>query len=558
MKRLLDRRALTAAVVAGAASQGAAIGLIATATWLVVRAADRPPLSALAVAIAAVRAFALLRGVLRYAERLAGHDAALRSLADLRVRVYAALAGGPALRDRHTGELLTDAVSEVDAVTDLVVRSLLPAGSALLVSVGAVVGLGLASPGTAGLVAAGLLVGGLLVPAAASWQARRSMVRTQSARAELSVATIDLLQGAADLAVAGATPAARRTAEQAGDRLAARQRSTPAYGATALTLLVSGMSALAVLATTHSAVLTLTTLALFEVCAPLPAAARHWTQARAALRRVGDLLDTEPVARPAFPARGTLEVTGLRVEYDGWPALRAVDLRLEPGRRIAVVGASGSGKSTLLAALVGFVPRAAGSVRIGGVPVADCDLPATVGGVLADAHVFHASIGDNVRLADPSASDEEVNAALRRARLGDWVASLPSGLATVVGEDAALLSGGQRQRLLLARALLADPPILLLDEPSEGLDSATADAVLADLLAATAERTTVLVTHRLAGLDAVDEVVLVDGGVIVQRGPHRQLLDNPGPYRDLWLAQHRNLNAPAAVNPPDQAVSAKS
>jgi ABC-type multidrug transport system fused ATPase/permease subunit len=256
-----------------------------------------------------------------------------------------------------------------------------------------------------------------------------------------------------------------------------------------------------------------------------------------------------------------VEVTGLRVEYDGRPALRDVDLRLEPGRRIAVVGASGSGKSTLLAALVGFVPTAAGSVRIGGVPIADCDLPATVGGVLADAHVFHASIADNVRLAAPDASDEAVHRALHQARLADWVDGLPAGAATVVGEDAALLSGGQRQRLLLARALLADPPILLLDEPSEGLDAATAEAVLADLLAATAERTdriTVLVTHRLTGLDAVDEVVLVDGGAVLERGPHQQLLERPGPYRDLWLAQTRNLDRPPAVNPPDQAVMAKS
>jgi ATP-binding cassette subfamily C protein/ATP-binding cassette subfamily C protein CydC/ATP-binding cassette subfamily C protein CydCD len=161
----------------------------------------------------------------------------------------------------------------------------------------------------------------------------------------------------------------------------------------------------------------------------------------------------------------------------------------------------------------------------------------TVGGVLADAHVFHTSIADNVRLARPEASDAEVAAALSRAALTDWVATLPEGAATLVGEDAGLLSGGQRQRLLLARALLADRPILLLDEPSEGLDPATADALLDDLLTVTAGRTTVLVTHRLTGLEPVEEVLLLDAGRIVARGRHADLLSRPGPYRDLWLAE---------------------
>lgn len=241
--------------------------------------------------------------------------------------------------------------------------------------------------------------------------------------------------------------------------------------------------------------------------------------------------------------------------------MRDVALQLRPGQRIALVGASGSGKSSLLAALVGMAPYS-GTITIGGIPAAECDLPACISGVLADAHVFHASIAENVRIGRPDATDRQVTAALRRAALWDWVATLPDGLATVVGEDAALLSGGQRQRLLLARALLADPPVLLLDEPSEGLDAATADAVLRDVLAATADRATILVSHRPSGLESVDEVLVLDDGRIVARGrydevsadrsrrPHRGGMRPTARSDDPTPANHRRIHTVSAVDAP--------
>jgi thiol reductant ABC exporter CydC subunit len=499
---VIPRRALLRSILASAISDAAAIGLIATATWMIVRAADRPPLSALALGIAGVRAFAMIRGSFRYVERLASHDAALRALADLRVRVYAALSG----RERHSGALLATAVGEVDAVTDLVVRSLIPAGSAAFVAAGTLAWIFQMSVAAGALVAAGLLVAGIVLPLFAR---RRNDADVQ---AEVAESTVDVLAGAADLAVAGASASALRTAEIAGHRLADRQRRAPAYGITALVMLCSGLAALGVLATTHSAVLTLATLAIFEICQPLPAAAQHYAQSRASLRRVAELLD-----RPAnsttgrTEARGVLDVRNLSVDYGDGPVLHDISLELPPGRRIALVGASGSGKSSLLAALLGLVPYS-GTITIGGIPAAECDLPKCISGVIADAHVFHASIADNLRVGRPDASDAMIADALRRAALSDWISILPDGLSTVVGEDAALLSGGQRQRLLLARALLADPPILLLDEPYEGLDPATADAVMRDVLAATADRTTILVTHRPIGLESVDEVLLLDAG----------------------------------------------
>jgi ABC-type transport system involved in cytochrome bd biosynthesis fused ATPase/permease subunit len=210
--------------------------------------------------------------------------------------------------------------------------------------------------------------------------------------------------------------------------------------------------------------------------------------------------------------------------------VRGVDLELPPGRRVAVIGASGAGKSTLLAAIARFVVPERGGILLGGADlgrVPEAELRRTVSGALQDAHVFHTSVRNNLLPARPGATDEQLHDALRRAGLLDWVLSLPERLETVVGSDGDRLSGGQRRRLVLARALLAAPPVLLLDEPTEGLDPATADAVLADVLAAGRGSSLVLVTHRTAGLEAMDEVLVMDGGRIVRRGAPRAVLGLP-------------------------------
>lgn len=183
-------------------------------------------------------------------------------------------------------------------------------------------------------------------------------------------------------------------------------------------------------------------------------------------------------------------------------------------------------------------------MRLNGRPVQDYDgddVRAVVTGVTQDAHLFHTSIRENLRLARPDASDDDLLAALGTARLRDWVESLPGGLDTMVGESGGQVSGGQRQRLALARALLFDPPVVLLDEPTEGLDPRTADDLMTDLLASTRGRTTVVVTHRLAGLDAVDEIVVMDAGRVVQRGTHAELVAADGAYQDLWWASRPAL-----------------
>lgn len=544
--RLVGVRALLLALGAAVLADLAGVTLIGTATWLLVRAAQRPELIALSLGIVGVRAAAMVRGLGRYGERLTGHDAALGALAGLRDRVYRALAARPPTEQRSS-DALGAVVQDADAVQDLVVRCVIPIVDALVVAIASVTVIWLLSPAAGPIVAVGLVVAVAVVPALAGLRSRRSDRLIATERANLLAHVVDLLRGAAELSVAGAGTAARTSVADAAARLSARQRLTPAHGATAIILAIAGCTMVGTLMVSGSStdgitavVLALVTLAVFEVCTPLPAAARQLARIASSTRRLSDLTAATPTpARHEQPRSSlpdlTLRDMTVRYGHDDMPALTGVDLHVPPGHRVAIVGASGSGKTTLLAAIARFVDPASGTITLGGTDLAawpDGALRGTVGGVLSGAHVFHDTIAANLRIGRPDATDAELAAVATRVRLRTWIEALPAGWQTVLGEDAALASGGQRQRLLLARALLADPKILLLDEPTEGLDAETADAILADILAT--NRSVILVTHRLAGLANFDEVILLDGGRIQQRGQHDDLVHEPGPYQDMW------------------------
>ncbi|HET6623439.1 MAG TPA: ABC transporter ATP-binding protein, partial [Gaiellaceae bacterium] len=269
------------------------------------------------------------------------------------------------------------------------------------------------------------------------------------------------------------------------------------------------------------ATLALLALSSFDAVAPLPAAARELSRTLSAGRRVLELADREPAvtdpARPLPGRAGAVELHGVTARYapDDPPALEGFDLRIEPGARIALVGPSGSGKTTVANLLLRFLDPQRGRVTIGGRDVRELrqeDVRRTFALAGQEAHVFDSTIRENLRLACPQATDDELLSVLRRVRLEDLVSSLPDGLDTLVGEDGTELSGGQRQRLVLARALLSDAPVLLLDEPTAHLDAETAEAVVADALESASGRSVLLVTHRPEGLDLVDEVVTLGAG----------------------------------------------
>ena len=554
------RGRLLLALLLGGLALGSAVGLMATSGWLISRASQHPPVLYLMVAVTATRAFGIGRAVFRYAERLVAHDAVLRMLADTRVAVYRRLERlAPAgLRTARRGDLLTRLVADVDAFQDYWLRWLLPAGIAAAVSTVSVAFTAWLLPEAGAALATGLLVAGAGVPMVTAATARRAERRLAPARGVLATRVTDLLTGTAELTVAGALPArtaAARRADGTLTRIAARGASATALG-DGLTALVCGLTVTATallgaqavatgrLGGVAMAVVVLTPLAAFEAVLGLPLAVRHRQRVRRSAERVFEVLDApEPVTEPERPRQAPvspfpLVVRDLTARHPGQrrAALAGLDLTLERGRRIAVVGASGSGKTTLAQVLLRFLDAGAGSYTLAGVDAYALDgddIRRLVGLCAQDAHLFDSTVRENLLLARKDATEVGLRDALSRARLLDWVDGLPDGLDTLVGEHGARLSGGQRQRLALARALLADFPVLVLDEPAEHLDLPTADALTADLLAATEGRTTLLITHRLAGLDAVDEVVVLDEGRVVQRGPYAELAAVDGPLRTM-------------------------
>lgn len=548
------------ALLLGSLALGSAVGLMAVSGWLISRASEQPPVLYLMVAVTATRAFGIGRAVFRYAERLVSHDAVLRMLAELRVAVYRRLERiAPAgLRQTRRGDLLSRLVADVDALQDYWLRWLLPAGVAVVVSAGSVGFTAWLLPEAGAVLAVGLLVAGVAVPLISGTFARRSERQLAPARGSLATQVVDLLGGTAELTVAGALKGRierTRAADRRLTRIASRGAAATALGG-GLSALACGLTVVCAafagvqavrdgrLDGVSLAVVVLTPLAAFEAVTSLPLAVQYRQRVKRSAERVHEVLDAPlPVHEPehsatppatAFP----LEVRGLRARYAGQQrdALDGFDLTLSAGMRIAVVGTSGSGKTTLAQVLLRFLDAREGTYTLGGVEAAALDGDAVrrfVGLCAQDAHLFDSSVRENLRLARTQATEDELRQALDRARLLEWVDALPDGLDTLVGEHGAQLSGGQRQRLALARALLADFPVLVLDEPAEHLDLATADALTADLLTATEGRTTLLITHRLQGLDAVDEIVVLEAGRIVQRGSYAELAAADGPLRGM-------------------------
>ena len=562
---------LALASLLGAGAVGAGIGLIATSAWLISRASQRPPESALALAIVGVQFFGLSRGLFRYGQRVVSHDVAFRALTQLRASSYERLeslapAGLPAFR---SGDLLARLVHDIDALQDLLVRVIPPFAVALLV--------GLATVGLLWwiLPAAGVILLAALVLAAtvATWLtgrlARRAESKQAAARGELTAAVVDLLEGAPELAAYGAVDAQCKRARAIDARLtqvAAATARTAGIGQGLATLL-SGLAMwgalLCGIAAVHAgaldgvllAVIALVPLATFEIVAELPAAAQVLQRVRRSVTRTLQVIEAHPpVVDPADPvplARSdsprSLVVRGLRIRHrdeDPW-VIDGLDVDLLPGRTVALVGRSGAGKSTLADVLLRFLPYQSGSVTLDGVEIsALCgdDYRRVVGLVSQDAHIFDATLEENLRVARRAATAAELRSALHRARLLDFVDGLPAGLGTRVGPHGTLISGGQRQRLAVARALLADFPVLVIDEPGEHLDIATADALVADLVATTPDQAVLMITHRLAGLDAVDEVILLENGQAVERGTHAELLAISGQYARMWARETEGMS----------------
>jgi thiol reductant ABC exporter CydC subunit len=544
LRRLLafagvPRGRLALSVLLGALAVVFGIGLMTSAGYLIARAAEQPAILSLTVAIVLVRFFGLGRPLVRYLERLASHDLAFRVLARIRVRFYERIEPlAPAgLEAYRRGDLVSRMVGDVDALQNLYLRGL---GPPVVAAAAAAVAVGVAAvilPLAAAILAVGLLVAGLLVSAVAARLGRSAGQARAAAQGHLSAELVELLRGAPEIAVYGRQA---DTLERigAGDRTLtrlARRDSLAAGVADGLLLLVEGCTVVAVVASAveaHDAgrldrifiaVLALLALASFDAVTPLPQAARELSGTLGAGSRVLELAERESAVRDPEgaaverPSAGVLELDGVVARYspEGPAVLNGASMLLAPGRSLALVGPSGSGKTTIVNLLLRFLDPEAGRITLDGKDLRDyrqVDLRGAVAVAGQDAHIFSTTIRENIRLARPGATDAEVEAALRRARILDWVEALPDGLDTLVGEEGAQLSGGERQRIGLARAFLADALVLVLDEPTSHLDAELAEELVCDVLSAADGRSVLLVTHRPEGLELVDEVVVLDEG----------------------------------------------
>lgn len=539
---------------AGFLSEASAVALLACSAWLIVRASEQPPVMYLSAAVVGVRAFALSRAAFRYTERLASHDAALRQLAvtrtDLVRRVIPLAPDGLARTKR--GSVLGALVDDVDELQNLPLRVVLPLASSAAVALGAVVLVAFVW-WPAALTLLGCLAVAALVALAWGWasgsRAERSIAPL---RARLADAVLDHLASLDVLVAYGAAAqsAERITAADAALRRAVTRRAGAQAGSTALVSVCAGAaSLLAVVVGAPAfsdgeitgpafAVAVLVPMAVFEVFASVPAAASAWRQVRAAATRIAESVpdavpagipsESAPAPSGAGPALGDgLVLAGVSAHWPtlanapqpepSEPVLRGVDLTVRPGERVLVVGSSGAGKTTLAHVLVRFLSPSAGRYTIGGVDVASLnpdDVRETVGLCEQQPMLFDEDIRQNLLFAREGAADAELEAMLERVGLGDWLRER-GGLDARVGERGALVSGGQAQRIALARALLHGFPVLVLDEPTAGVDADASDALLTDLLAAVDDdRAVVLISHVAVPAGLVDRTVrLVDGQV---------------------------------------------
>jgi ATP-binding cassette subfamily C protein CydC len=531
---------LALAGLLGLAAAAATIGLLAGSGYVLGRAALRPGLDAIVGILAVVEVLAFLRGPLRYEERLVGHDAALRALTRWRVWLYDCLTPRvpAALAGWRSGDLLARAIDDVDALQDLYLRTLLPVAVAAGASVIGTVAVGLILPWAALALGVPLLLA-LTVPALLTW--RRGGDDERAALAgTLSAQVVDALQGAPELLAFGAEGAVLGAIESLGTRAGTLERRHARFAAGAALLIalclaaaVAGVLALGV-AAVHAhhlgqvmvAVLPLAVLATFETVPSVPVAVARSLGVRAAADRLFALEDVavpvrDPVAAaPGAPGVPDVSFDDAALRYGpGLPrALDGVTLRLPPGGRVAVTGSSGAGKSSLVTALLRFWPLESGRLSLGGADVENLSGRDTRSAcALADqrAQMFAGTVRSNLALGRPEASEDEMAAALRAARLDQWVAALPAGLDTPVGEDGVALSGGERRRLAVARALLAPGPILILDEPTSGLDTGLADELLVGVLGAAGTRSVLMITHRAAEAARCDAVVALEAGRVV-------------------------------------------
>ncbi len=562
-------RRMALAALLGFATIGSSIGLLTTSAYLISKASLQPSIAELQVAIVGVRFFGIARGVFRYLERYASHDVTLRLLSGLRVWFYTALEPlAPArLMQYRSGDLLARLGADIETLENFYLRVIAPPVVAVLVALLAAAIMASFSPSLAVALLIFFLLAGAGVPLLARVLGRGPGQRLIQVRAELNSTLVDGIQGMADLLAFGQQDRYLGRVGDLGRRLGdAQRRMALADGLqSALIGLLMNAAVLAVLVVAiplvrnaeidgvYLALLVMAVIACFEAVLPLPQAAQYLDNSLEAARRLFEIVDVDPaVIDPRLPLPAPdgygLRVADLRFAYnEGEPlAVDGIGFDLPQGNCLAIVGPSGAGKSTLAHLILRFWDYNEGTITLDGKDLRQLgqeDVRHLIGVVSQHTHLFGATVRENLLLSRPGATEVEMIGAAQQARVHEFIRSLPQGYDTWIGEQGWQLSGGERQRLAIARAILKDAPILILDEPTANLDAVTEREVMDTLLSLSPGRTTLLITHRLVGLEQADEILVLRGGRVVERGSHHDLVQMQGFYQRMWDLQNQRLAA---------------
>lgn len=542
---------------------GANIGLLTTSAYLIASAALQPPLAALALAITGVRFFGTSRAVFRYAERYLSHKATFHILYALRVWLYRRLEPlAPAGLARYqSGDLLSRIVADVDTLQFFYLRVISPPAVALAVWAVMSYFLALFSLELVWLLTAAFFLGGVAAPWLLLRLGRGNSADLLVERSNLNALLVDAVNGMPELAAHHRSDMFLEKLDAVDASLAGRQQTAARLNALSEALVnllmnaaVWGSLVLCIALATagkldrlYLAVIPLAVQSCFEAIQPLPMAFYVLQESLTAARRLFGVADTPiPVtadcsesAEDRLPDSCSIICRNVSFAYDSSPTLTDISFAVPAGSRKAIVGASGAGKTTLVSLLLRFAPYE-GSITLGGVELTDYaadDVRRQFAVVSQDTHIFNASLGDNIRLARPDATEEDVVNAARRAAIDEFIRTLPHGYDTPAGLNGKALSGGQRQRLAIARAFLKDAPVLILDEPTAGLDAVTARDIMDTVHNARGGGSVILITHRLAGLETMDQIIVLDRGRIAEVGTLPELLAARGLFYAMWRLQ---------------------
>jgi len=557
------------AVLLGVATVASNVGLLATAAYVISASALVAFLGSLVIPIYLVRLFGVSRAGARYGERLVSHNLTFKLLADFRYWFYTRLerlAPARLLRYR-TGDLLSRIVGDIEELQNVYLRIVAPVAVASVVSLLTFALLYSFGPLLAFAALGFLVAAGIGLPLLVRRLARGLGRKQVELRGELNARIVDGVQGAQDLLAFGGEQDHERTIATLDRRLGRLQRRMAfitglqdALGDLLMNLAMLSELVLAIplvsggeVRGVYLAFVALVVLGSFEAVQPLGTAFQFLGRSLRAGERLFEIVEAEPeVKDPAKPLpvpqnhRLEFDGVGFRYQDEDRFMLEDVSFTLEPGRRIAIVGPSGAGKSTLAGLVLRFWDPIEGAISIGGCDVhgyAQDDVRALIGVVSQDTHVFNDTLRANVLLARPEATDDELGTALARTQLDGLVQRLPRGLETQLGEQGLRLSGGERQRLSVARALLKESPLLLLDEPTANLDPATERELLDAVYDSTPDRSTLVITHRLVRMERMDEILVLESGRIVERGTHPELETSHGTYRRMLDIQREILAA---------------